>query len=129
MSTLSERTVSLSARMPGERPRELQEVALVMIDGSEVRGMLHRAHGSRTLDFLNRQSEAFVAMTDAILYRNGDAEEVSFIALNKAHILRVIEGSHRGLVRPSRKRVRCKPSWVRIPPLPLTRGCARRSEC
>jgi hypothetical protein len=79
--------------MPAERPRELQEVALVMIDGTEVRGMLHRAHGTRTLDFLNRQSEAFVAMTDALLHRNGETEEVSFIALNKTHILRVIEAA------------------------------------
>jgi hypothetical protein len=74
VSSLAERTASLSARMPAERPRELQEVALVMIDGTEVRGMLHRAHGTRTLDFLNRQSEAFVAMTDALLHRNGETE-------------------------------------------------------
>jgi hypothetical protein len=79
--------------MPTEHQRELQEVALVMIDGTEVRGMLHRAHGSRTLDFLNRQTEAFVAMTDAVLYRGEETEEVSFIALNKAHILRVLEAA------------------------------------
>jgi hypothetical protein len=94
MTSLAERTgASLAARMPSERPRELQEVALVMVDGTEVRGMLHRAHGTRTLDFLNRQSEAFVAVTDAILSRGDDAEHVSFIALNKAHILRVIEAA------------------------------------
>jgi uncharacterized protein DUF6812 len=91
VTSLSERTTSLSARMPTERPRELQEVTLVMVDGTEVRGMLHRAHGSRTLDFLNRQSEAFVAMTAVTLYRGDDAEDVPFIALNKAHILRVVE--------------------------------------
>ncbi len=91
MSSLADRT-SLAARMQ-DRPRELQEVSLVLIDGTEVRGMLHRAHGTRTLDFLNRQSETFVAMTNAVLYRGEDAEEVSFIALNKAHILRVIEAA------------------------------------
>ena len=91
MTSLSERTSSLAARIPNERTRELQEVTLMMIDGTEVRGMLHRAHGSRTLDFLNKQSEAFVAMTNATLYRGEDAEEVAFIALNKMHILRVIE--------------------------------------
>jgi hypothetical protein len=91
VTSLSERTSSLASRMPSERTRELQEVTLVMIDGTEVRGMLHRAHGSRTLDFLNKQSEAFVAMTNATLYRGDDPEEVPFIALNKMHILRVIE--------------------------------------
>ena len=91
MSSLSERTSSLSARVSTEPTRSLQEVTLAMVDGTEVRGMLHRAHGTRTLDFLNKQSEAFVAMTDVTLYHGDDAEEVPFIALNKLHILRVIE--------------------------------------
>jgi hypothetical protein len=92
VSSLSERTSSLSARV-SDRPRELQEVALVMVDGTEVRGMLHRAHGSRTLDFLNRQTEGFVAMTNAELTRGENVEYVSFIALNKAHVVRVIEAA------------------------------------
>ena len=93
MSSLSERTQGgLAARMV-DRPRELQEVALIMIDGTEIRGMLHRAHGSRTLDFLNRQTEAFVAMTDALVFHGERAEHVSFIAVNKAHVIRVIEGA------------------------------------
>jgi hypothetical protein len=49
--TLSERT-SLASRLPSERTCELQEVVLMMIDGTEIHGMLHRAHSSRTLDFL-----------------------------------------------------------------------------
>ena len=92
MSSLSERTQGLAARMV-DRPRELQEVALIMIDGTEIRGMLHRAHGSRTLDFLNRQTEAFVAMTDALVFHGERTEHVSFIAVNKAHVIRVIEGA------------------------------------
>ena len=75
MSSLSERTQGLAARMV-DRPRELQEVALIMIDGSEIRGMLHRAHGSRTLDFLNRQTEGFVAMTDALVFHGERTERV-----------------------------------------------------
>jgi hypothetical protein len=92
MSKLSERTSNLASRV-SDRPRELQEVLLIMVDGTEIRGMLHRAHGSRTLDFLNRQAEGFVAMTDALLTRGEQTEDVSFIALNKAHILRVIESA------------------------------------
>jgi hypothetical protein len=91
VTSLAERTSNLSARLPAERTRTLHEVSLVMIDGTEVRGMLHCAQGTRTLDFLNKQSEAFVALTDVTLYRGDDAEEVPFIALNKTHILRVIE--------------------------------------
>jgi ribonucleotide monophosphatase NagD (HAD superfamily) len=91
MSSLSERTSSIAARI-SERPRELQEVALLMSDGTQVRGMLHRAHGSRTLDFLNRQSEGFVAMTNVeLLHASGSTEKLSFIAINKAHIVRVVE--------------------------------------
>lgn len=83
---------TLSARM-SERPRELQEVALLLVDGTEIRGMLHRAHGSRTLDFLNRQAEGFVAMTDATLTRGDYSDVVSFIAINKAHVIHVIEAA------------------------------------
>jgi len=65
-----------------------------MVDGTEIRGVLHRAHGSRTLDYLNRQAEGFVAMTDAALVRDGCTELVAFVAINKAHILRLIEAGH-----------------------------------
>jgi hypothetical protein len=94
MSSLSERTSNLASRMSSsDRPRELQEVALIMVDGTEIRGMLHRAHGTRTLDFLNRGTEGFVAMTDATLQKGDDTDYVSFIAINKAHIMRVLEAA------------------------------------
>jgi hypothetical protein len=85
-----ERATGLSGRM-SERPRDLQKVALVMLDGTEVSGVLHRAPGTRTLDYLNRQAEAFVAMTDATVTRADRTDLISFIAVNKAHILRVVE--------------------------------------
>ena len=91
--TLSQRTHNVAARLP-DRPRDLQEVALVMVDGTEIHGVLHRAHGSRTLDYLNRQAEGFVAMTDAALVRDGCTELVAFVAINKAHIVRLIEAGH-----------------------------------
>jgi hypothetical protein len=91
VSTLSQRTQSLASRLPSDRGRERQEVSLVMTDGTEVHGMLHRAQGSRTLDFLNRQSEGFVAMTHVTLYRGEETEMLPFIAINKSHIIRVIE--------------------------------------
>jgi hypothetical protein len=84
----------LSSRLPSERGRERQEVSMLMTDGAEIHGMLHRAQGSRTLDFLNRQSEDFVAMTDVTLYRGDETEMLPFIAINKAHILRVSEADN-----------------------------------
>lgn len=90
MSSITERTLRLSERL-SERPRELQEVELRMVDGTEIRGMLHRAHGSRTLDFMNKADEPFVALTDATLTRADVSQDVPFIAVNKAHIMRVIE--------------------------------------
>lgn len=90
MSSISERTGRLSERLD-ERPRELQEVDVMMVDGTEIRGMLHRAHGSRTLDFMNKADEPFVALTDATLTKADVSEEVHFIAVNQAHVMRVIE--------------------------------------
>jgi hypothetical protein len=90
VSSLSQRTGSVAARQP-DRPRDLQEVTLVLLDGTQVHGVLHRAHGTRTLDYLNRQAEGFVAMTDAELVRDGRSELVAFIAINKSHIVRLTE--------------------------------------
>ena len=93
MTSLSERAMGLSGRLTSEeRPRELKEVALLLVDGSRVRGVLHRTPGTRTLDFLNHQAENFVAMTDALVSQaDGHVERVSFVAVNKAHIVRAIE--------------------------------------
>ena len=92
MTSLSERPLSLSARLAsGDRPRDLQEVTLLLVDGTRIRGVLHRAPGTRTLDYLNRQAEAFVAMTNAILSSPDGDEHHPFIAINKLHIARVIE--------------------------------------
>jgi hypothetical protein len=86
----AERTMSLNARV-GERPRDLQKVVLVMLDGTEIEGILHRAPGTRTLDYLNRQAEAFVAMTDATLTRGERTHFQAFVAINKIHIVHVVE--------------------------------------
>jgi hypothetical protein len=85
--------MGLNARLPNERQRDLQEVCLMLVDGSEVRGVLHRTPGTRTLDYLNHQAESFVAMTDAELTLNGLSEFVSFVAINKQHIVRVVEAA------------------------------------
>ena len=92
MSSLSQRTLGVAARMD-RSARDLQEVALTMIDGTEIRGILHRTQGTRTLDYLNHQAEGFVAMTDAELVRDGRTELVPFLAINKSHILRLIEAA------------------------------------
>jgi len=92
VTSLSERTLSVAARTD-RGARDLQQVALTMVDGTEIRGILHRAQGTRTLDYLNRQAEGFVALTDAELIRDGRTELVPFLAINKRHILRLIEAA------------------------------------
>jgi hypothetical protein len=82
--------LSMAARM-SDRPRDLQDVSLIMVDGTRIRGMLHRAPGTRTLDFLNRQAEGFVAITDATLVHGETTEHVSFVAINKSHVVQIIE--------------------------------------
>jgi len=94
VTSLSDRTLGFSGRVGvEERPRDLQHVALVMVDGTEVKGVLHRTPGTRTLDFLNRPAESFVAMTGATVTHADHTEHVPFIAINKAHIIRVIEAA------------------------------------
>jgi hypothetical protein len=92
VSGLSERVSSLSGRVvTGERPRDLKEVTLLLVDGTRIRGVLHRAPGTRTLDYLNRQAETFVAMTNAMVSSADGDEHVPFMAINKMHIARVVE--------------------------------------
>jgi hypothetical protein len=99
MTSLSERTQGLvpPERSPGlaarltDHPRDLREVALIMVDGTSIRGMLHRAPGTRPLDYLNRQAEGFVAVTDAVVVHADTIEHVPFVAINKSHIIQVIE--------------------------------------
>jgi hypothetical protein len=89
---LSERAIGLAGRVLGEeRPRDLQQVALVMLDGTQITGMLHRTPGTRTLDYLNHQADAFVAMTQATVTRGEHTEQVAFVAINKSQIVRVNE--------------------------------------
>jgi hypothetical protein len=91
---LSERALGLASRVSSEeRPRDLQHVSLVMLDGTEITGMLHRTPGTRTLDHLNHSADAFVAMTDATVTCVEHTEQVSFVAINKAQIVRVIEAA------------------------------------
>jgi hypothetical protein len=82
--------LSLAARV-AEQPRDVQLVALTMVDGTRIRGLLHRAPGTRTLDYLNRQAETFVAVTDATVANGETSEQVLFVAINKSHIVQVIE--------------------------------------
>jgi uncharacterized protein DUF6812 len=98
MTTLSESASTveggtLAARIPVDRPRELKEVSLVMVDGTEVRGVMHHAFGARTPDFLNKGSDAFVALTSVTVRRGEDVQTVPFVALNKSHIVRLIEAA------------------------------------
>jgi hypothetical protein len=92
MSPLSDRLTAGTDRLAAvDRPRDPQAVTLSLVDGARVHGVLHRAPGTRTLDYLNRQAETFVAMTDAVVTTNGESESVEFIAINKSHIVRLVE--------------------------------------
>ena len=92
MSTMSDRAVGLVGRVGAEeRPRDRQWVALVMLDGTEIRGWLHRTPGIRTLDYLNHQADGFVAITDATLTRGERSEKATFVAINKAQVIRLVE--------------------------------------
>jgi hypothetical protein len=66
--------------------RELKRAIVRTSDGVEIRGLIHIAPGTRTLDFMNRAGESFIAVTSATLSVNGRVEQADFLAVNKAHI-------------------------------------------
>jgi hypothetical protein len=88
--------VSLAERGLGARrldvvERQAAELVLRMLDGMEVRGQAHLPRGTRPIDFLNRDAEPFIAITNAIITVDGNTERADFVALNKTHIVSLRE--------------------------------------
>src|SRR5438128_410714 len=61
------------------------------LGGLEIRGTVHVPPGLRTMDLLNREAEAFIAVTNATLVLNGGMNRTGFIAVNKAQIVALRE--------------------------------------
>jgi hypothetical protein len=66
--------------------RDLKRAIVRTSDGVEIRGLIHIPPGTRTLDFMNRTGESFIAVTGATLVVSGRVEQAEFLAVNKAHI-------------------------------------------
>ena len=76
----------LGGRSFDQAQRDLKRAIVRTSDGVEVRGLIHLPPGTRTLDFMNRDSESFIAVTGATISINGRVEQADFLAVNKAHI-------------------------------------------
>lgn len=85
--SLERRGVLPAGRRPDVVPRDERRVLVAMVDGMEIDGTLHLPPGTRPLDLLNRATEAFVAITEALVTKGGQRQQVGFIAANKAHIV------------------------------------------
>jgi hypothetical protein len=66
--------------------RDTKRAIVRTSDGVEIRGSIHIPPGTRTLDFMNRSTENFIAVTGATIVSGGRIEQTSFLAVNKAHI-------------------------------------------
>ncbi|HZT06826.1 MAG TPA: hypothetical protein VFC51_07325 [Chloroflexota bacterium] len=84
--------MSLSHRGIGtqsfDRTRRVPHPALIRTDsGLEIRGSVYLVPGTRVLDLLERDTEQFIAVTDAVVVEpNGSTMWTSFVSINKAHI-------------------------------------------
>jgi len=67
--------------------RDQKRTELRLSDGLVVEGLIHLPPGTRPLDFLNRSTEAFIAVTNATVHLGERVEETAFLAINKAHII------------------------------------------
>jgi hypothetical protein len=77
---------TLSGGRMDQAQRELKRAIVRTSDGVEIRGMIHIPPGTRTLDFMNRPAESFIAITSATIAISGRVEQADFLAVNKAHI-------------------------------------------
>ena len=83
-------------RAPQGRPFEMTErtprrAIIWTVGGIEIRGTVHVPPGMRTMDLLNREAEAFIAVTSATLSIADTQDRANFIAVNKAHIVAMRE--------------------------------------
>jgi hypothetical protein len=69
--------------------REQKRAVLQLSDGLVIEGLIHIPPGTRPLDFFNRPTDSFIAVTNAVVYAGGQSERTPFIAVNKAHIISV----------------------------------------
>ncbi len=80
---------SLSRPSLDHAARDQKRTVLRLSDGLVVEGLIHVPPGTRPLDFLNRSTEAFIAVTSATVHLGDQVEQVGFLAVNKAHIISV----------------------------------------
>ena len=79
-------SLSTAGRGLDQAQREHKRAIVRTSDGVEIRGTVHIPPGTRTLDFMNRPNESFIAVTQATLVVSGRVEQAEFLAVNKAHI-------------------------------------------
>ena len=87
--SLTER--AFGGRRPEVVDRAATELVLRMLDGMQVQGLAHLPPNMRPIDFLNREAEPFIAVTNAIISVGGKTERADFIALNKHHVVSLRE--------------------------------------
>ena len=88
--SLAERGIGVPKRFDVQE-RSATALVLRTIDGMEFRGSAHLPRGTRPIDFLNRDSEQFIAITDAVITLNGHTERTPFVVVNKIHIVSLRE--------------------------------------
>lgn len=66
-------------------------VLISTISGMEIGGLVLLPPGLRTMDLLNRETEAFLPVISATLTHGAQVEQTPFIAVNKSHIVTLRE--------------------------------------
>ena len=83
--TLAER--GLGPKRLDVQERAARQLVVRTVDGMEITGEFHLPLGTRPIDFLNRESVPFIAMTDVSFTLGGRTEQVDFLAVNKSYIV------------------------------------------
>ncbi len=84
------------SRGQSKLPRQPIRMVTFLTDGSKVEGFIHLPPCCRPLDLLNEPSAAFLAITDLQMSnREGQVEELAFLAVSKAQIVKMHEARAR----------------------------------
>ena len=91
MMSLEKRGFRPSEKPPVQAQRLTKITILRLLDGTQIEGTVHVQPGLRIIDHLNRESEHFIAVTDAAVKFPDEQVNLAFIAVNKAHIVSLHE--------------------------------------
>lgn len=89
--SLEQRGIRPGPPPPEHIGRVVRRAIIRTVDGMEIRGVVQIPAGLRIMDLLNRETDRYIAVTEATVSVSGRTDAAPFLAVNKAHVITLRE--------------------------------------